>query len=530
MSDLVSARELPSGGSVAARLAHDSRVRYVLLVGLLAGSYYGAAQIGYTLKFTGAVAAIVWLPVGVGIAFLYIGGMRLWPGVVAGDLLANQYETLPVGSAIGQTIGNTLEVVVAAYLLHKLVRSGRPLDSVPGVCGLIVAIFTGVAVSATVGPFSLRLGHVLATSDLPHVWHTWWLGDTAGALVVVPFALAWWQPIDPRSWTPARVIEGALMLAAVIGLSDVALRTDRPLVYIVFPSLIWAALRFGPRGGTLAVAVAVGFTLWRTAHHSGPFVVDSVPRSTLSTQLYVGVAAMSTMFLAAVVSEREEIAKGLLESRARLVGIADRERRRLEHNLHDGAQLTLTMLAGQLTTAREDSRRHPDQAPALFEDAERHLLVAIDQLRELAHGIHPTILTDLGLAEAIRSLTDVSPVPIRLLELPPGRLDPTAEATAYYVVAEALTNAQRHAHAETITIRVVETGRALRIEVADDGAGGANDRFGSGLLGLRDRVEAIGGDLRVASVTGRGTQVVADIPLVAPGGRASGRTTTASSD
>ena len=513
MTDLVSVPEIPSERSTGWRLVHDARVRYVLLVTLLAGAYYGAAQIGYTLKFTGAVAAIVWLPVGVGISFLYFGGLSLWPGVVVGDLLANQYEQLPVGSAMGQTVGNTLEVVVATFLLRRLVRSGRPLESVAGVCGLIAAIFVGTAVSATIGPFSLRLGHVLATSELPHVWHTWWLGDTAGALVIVPFALAWWQPIDPRSWTPERVLEGTLMLAAVIGLTDVALRSDRPLVYIVFPALIWAALRFGPRGGTLAVAVAVGFTLWKTAHHSGPFIVDSVPRSTLSTQLYVGVAALSTMFLAAVVSEREAIAKGLLESRARLVGIADRERRRLEHNLHDGAQLTLTMLAGQLATAREDSRRDPARAPALFDDAEKNILVAIDQLRELAHGIHPTILTDLGLAEAIRGLTDGSPIPIHLLELPDERLDPSAEATAYYVVAEALTNAQRHANAEAITIRVAELGRFLRIEVGDDGVGGANKGLGSGLLGLRDRVEAVGGVLRIDSRAGWGTVVRADIPL-----------------
>jgi signal transduction histidine kinase len=301
----------------------------------------------------------------------------------------------------------------------------------------------------------------------------------------------------------------------VIVLTDIALRTDRPLVYIVFPSLIWAALRFGPRGGTLAVAVAVGFTLWKTAHHAGPFIVASIPRSTLSTQLYVSVAALSTMFLAAVVAEREAIAKGLRQSRARLVTVADNERRRLENNLHDGAQLTLTMLAGQLATAREESRRNPELAPGLFEDAETHLLIAIDELRDLAHGIHPTILTDLGLGEAIRSLTDGSPVPIRVLELPDGRLDSTAEATAYYVAAEALTNAQRHARAKQITIRVLESGRYLRIEVGDDGAGGADERHGSGLQGLRDRVEAVGGVLRVASAPGRGTLIRADIPLAA---------------
>jgi signal transduction histidine kinase len=508
MTELVTARELPA----ERRLVHDARVRYVVLVAALAGVYYGAAQIGYTLKFTGAVAAIVWLPVGVGIAFLYLGGLRLWPGVVLGDLLANHVSALPAGASVGQAIGNTLEVVVAAYLIHRLVRSGRPLDSVTGVCGLLVAIFAGTAVSATVGPLSLRLDGVLSSSDLPHVWHTWWLGDTAGALVVVPLALAWWRPLDAR-WTRARIAEGALMLSAVVVLTDLALRTDRPLVYIVFPSLIWAALRFGPRGGTLAVAVAVAFTLWKTAHHAGPFVVESIPRSTLSTQLYVSVAALSTMFLAAVVAEREEIAKGLRESRARLVTVADNERRRLENNLHDGAQLTLTMLAGKLATARDDSQLHPERAPGLFEDAETHLLIAIDELRDLAHGIHPTILTDLGLAEAIRSLTDGSPVPIRLLELPAGRLDSTAEATAYYVVAEALTNAQRHARAQQITIRVVQAGRYLRIEVGDDGAGGADERRGSGLQGLRDRVEAVGGVLLVASARGRGTLVRADLPL-----------------
>jgi signal transduction histidine kinase len=173
------------------------------------------------------------------------------------------------------------------------------------------------------------------------------------------------------------------------------------------------------------------------------------------------------------------------------------------------------MLAGQLASAREESRRNPDLAPGLFEDAETHVLIAIDELRDLAHGIHPTILTDLGLAKAIRSLTDGSPVPIQMLKLPSGRLDPTAEATAYYVVAEALTNAQRHARAKQIAIRVIESGRFLRIEVADDGAGGADERNGSGLQGLRDRVEAMGGALRVASTPGRGTLVRAEIPLAA---------------
>jgi signal transduction histidine kinase len=511
MSELASRAVLARSG--ASRLIAEPRVRYVATTFVLAGLYYAAAQIGYELKFSGAVAAIVWLPVGVGISFLYFGGLRLWPGVLAGDLIANQYQALPVGSAFGQSIGNVLEVVIAAALLRKLVK-GNPLEGVAGVCGVLIAICVGTAESATVGPLSLRLGGVITTGELLHVWHTWWLGDTAGALIVVPFALAWWRPLRVNG-DPARLVEATILMLAIVVLTELALRNDRPLSYIVFPALIWAALRFGPRGATLAVAFAAGFTLWKTAHHAGPFVVSSLPRSTLSTQLYVAVASVSTMFLAAVVSEREAFARGLASSRERLVGVGDRERRRLEQNLHDGAQLTLTLLAGQLAVAKADARRTPENGAARLEAAENEVLIAIDQLRELAHGIHPTVLTDLGLSEAIRSLTAASPVPIELLEVPPARVGAAAEATSYYVIAEAVTNAQRHARAEAITIRASYFGGALHVEVADDGVGGADPR-GSGLQGLRDRVEAVGGDFDVATARGRGTRVRAVVPDEAP--------------
>jgi signal transduction histidine kinase len=495
--------------AAAGRIGGASRpaeaLRWVLGVATLAAAYYAAAQIGYTLKFTGAVAAIVWLPVGVGISFLYLAGTSFWPGVLIGDLFANQYQQLPVGAAIGQSVGNVLEVVVATVLLRRLTRGGPPLGSVRGVCGTLAAIFAGTAVSATIGPLSLRLGGVLTTDALTHVWRTWWLGDTAGALIVVPLALAWSQPFGPRL-RRRRILEGALMLATVVVLSDLALRSDRPLSYAVFPALIWGALRFGPRGGTLAVAVAAAFTLWKTAHHAGPFIVSSMQRSTTSTQLYVCAAVLSTLFLAAVVSEREAFARGLAESRVRLVGAADRERRRLEHNLHEGARMTLTMLAAQLATARRQ-----DDSPELAE-AEAMTLTALDQLRELAHGLHPTVLTDLGLADAIRSLADESAVPVRLAELPAVRVDDASEAAAYHVVAEALANAVRHAGPATVTVRVGRRGDRLEVEVVDDGVGGADLRPGSGLQSVRDRVEAASGTFALRSDPGRGTRVRATVP------------------
>ncbi|HEX8855128.1 MAG TPA: MASE1 domain-containing protein [Thermoleophilaceae bacterium] len=492
-------------------LVKSSRARYLFAVIALAGLYWGAAELGYAIEFSGPVAAIVWLPVGVGITFLYLGGMSLWPGVVIGDLLANDYNTLPLGSALGQTVGNTLEVVVATLLMHRLVRRGSPLNSISGLAGMLIAIAVGTAVSATVGALSLQLGDVIPLSAAASTWRTWWLGDASGALIIVPLAIAWHRP-PPREWWTGRRLELTLMLIAVAGLSELGLRTEQPLSYLVFPALIWAALRFGQRGATLAIAVATGFTVWETTHYVGPFVYDSITRSVLVTQLFIAVSAISTLCLAVVVSEREAFAEGLRASRARIVEAADTERRRLEHNLHDGAQQRLTALTVRLGLATERVLEHPEIARYVLADAEGELAIAIDELRDLAHGIHPTLLTQTGLANAIRDLAERSAVPVRLIQLPPTRVDDAAEATAYYVVAESLANAQKYSRASRVDIRAALTPGLLHILVADDGIGGADESAGTGLQGLRDRVEAIGGSFGVESSASAGTRIAAVIP------------------
>src|SRR3954471_16834127 len=249
--------------------------RRLLILAALPAVYYASAKIGYALEFAGPVAAIVWLPVGVAIAFLYLGGMQLWPGVVIGDLLANDYGALPVGSALGQTAGNLLEVLVAVLLMRRLVGRGSPLSSVPARAGMVAALAAGTAVSATVGTVSLRLGGVVSADEWAHVWRTWWLGDVSGALTVLPLAVAWFRADEHGGWRGGRV-EAALVLVAVVVLTEIAFRTGAGLTYLVFPALIWAALRFGQRGATVAVAVAAGLTVWDTSHYDGPFSFDSI--------------------------------------------------------------------------------------------------------------------------------------------------------------------------------------------------------------------------------------------------------------
>ena len=459
-------------------------------------------------------AAIVWLPVGVGISFLYLGGLWLWPGVLIGDLLVNDYGVVPVGSALGQTCGNVLEVLLAVILLRRLVPYGSPLDTHR-------RDRADARSRSPPAPPSARrsarwrswLGGVIESDGLATVWRTWWLGDLTGALVIVPLAIAW-QRRPPPGWLAGRRVEGALLLATMLVVSELASGTSRPIMYIVFPPLIWAALRFGQRGATLAVAIAVGFTVWNASQNVGPFVWDSISHLVLTTQLFIGVAALTTLFLAAVVAEREAFGDGLRASRARLVEASENERRRLLHNLHDGAQQRLTALVVHLRLAaeREDSTRQ--ESAAALDRAGNELMLAIEELRELAHGLHPVLLARLGLGAAVKGVAARATVPVTLAELPAIRLDDAAEATAYYVVAEAVTNAQKHARASAITVRVGLRHDVLRVEVADDGVGGAIETDGSGLQGLRDRVEAIGGTFAVDS-SSRGTRIIARIPALA---------------
>jgi signal transduction histidine kinase len=201
---------------------------------------------------------------------------------------------------------------------------------------------------------------------------------------------------------------------------------------------------------------------------------------------------------------REELAA----SRARIVQAGDAERRRLERNLHDGAQQRLVSLALMLRLA---ARRHPGDPD--LERAGEELAHALQELRELARGIHPAVLTERGLEPAVRALADRAPVPVEFEVALGERLPGPVEAAAYYVVSEALTNVAKYAAASTVWVRIERAGAVAAIEVADDGAGGAHPDGGSGLRGLADRVEALGGRLQIDSPPGIGTTLRATIPL-----------------
>jgi signal transduction histidine kinase len=199
-------------------------------------------------------------------------------------------------------------------------------------------------------------------------------------------------------------------------------------------------------------------------------------------------------------------------SRARLVAAADEARRRLERDLHDGAQERLVIAALMLERAAMRTVARP--AAPLVAEALHQVRQGLAELRELAHGIHPAGLSECGLAAALAALVARSPVPVKL-RVTPQRAAPTVEAAIYFTIAEALTNIAKHAHATRASVTVDASDPVLVAEILDDGVGGAHTT-GSGLRGFADRLEAVGGTLEVESPPGRGTRIRAHAPLLSP--------------
>jgi signal transduction histidine kinase len=210
-------------------------------------------------------------------------------------------------------------------------------------------------------------------------------------------------------------------------------------------------------------------------------------------------------------AELEQRLAEVRASRARLVAAGDEERRRLERDLHDGAQQRLVSVVLLLRMADRRAELAPE-VRALLKSTVDELQTAITELRELARGIRPAILTEAGLGAAVRSLTDRIPMEVTLSVGPVPRLDAAVEATAYYVTSEALTNTLKHARTDHADVHITVDGTQLRVTVTDHGVGGASADQGSGLAGLADRVQALGGELNVES-GGGGTTVCAVIPL-----------------
>jgi signal transduction histidine kinase len=203
----------------------------------------------------------------------------------------------------------------------------------------------------------------------------------------------------------------------------------------------------------------------------------------------------------------------LRTARQRIIAAADAERRRIERDLHDGAQQRMVAVAVTLGLAEARFASDPESAFKLIAQAREEAQAAVKELRELARGIHPAVLSDRGLGAALEALAARAPVPVEVSGVPESPLAHEIEACAYFVTAEALTNVAKYAHASSAWVELSLEDDRLRVQVRDDGVGGADPTSGTGLRGLRDRVDALDGDLEVESPPGGGTVVTVEVPV-----------------
>jgi integral membrane sensor domain MASE1/anti-sigma regulatory factor (Ser/Thr protein kinase) len=269
---------------------------------VVAGAYYAAAKLGLQLAFENESVTAVWPPTGIALAALVLGGRRLWPGVLLGAFLANVTTDVPVYTAAGIAVGNTLEAVVGAWLLDRF--GFRPsllrLRDVFALAVLAGAVST--AVSATIGIASLAVGDSLSGGAVS-AWRLWWLGDMGGDLVVASliFVLVTHWPYRDL---PGSAVEAIAVIAALTGIGLVVFTHETPAAYLTFPFIAWAALRFLQPGATVAAAALATLAVAFTVNDSGPFVRPSQDASLLLAQSFSAIVGLTGLILATVTSQR----------------------------------------------------------------------------------------------------------------------------------------------------------------------------------------------------------------------------------
>jgi diguanylate cyclase (GGDEF)-like protein/PAS domain S-box-containing protein len=291
-----------------------------VIIAAVALLYFVAGKIGLTLALVNPSATPVWPPAGIALAAFLILGYRIWPVILAAAFLVNLTTTASIATSVGIAIGNTLEGVIGAYLVNRFANGRRAFDRPADIFRFaLFGALISTTVSASIGIASLALGGLAEWADAKAIWITWWLGDAAGVLVVAPVCLLWsLKPRRTRTWNRGKILEAVLLvvsmaLAGTIVFSEALpfAAKNYPLEYLCIPILLWAAFRFRQREAATAIVLLSAIAIWGTLNGYGPFRRETDNESLLLLQVFMAVAALTTVALAAAVSERKRAEESL---------------------------------------------------------------------------------------------------------------------------------------------------------------------------------------------------------------------------
>lgn len=294
-------------------------VRRVALLFGLAAVYYFAAKLGLRFAYINSSVTTIWPPAGIALAAFVLLGYRVWPAIFGGAFFANFTTTGFVLPSVGIAVGNTLEGLLAAYLVNRFARGGRVFDRVRDILRFtVLGALVSPIVAATIGVTSLALSGLVSGADAPRVWLTWWLGDAVGDIVIAP-ALILWIGVKPGPrWSRKQLLEALALtlLTALVTLAQfggVFPSHHYPLTVLVWPVMIWVAFRFGPREAATAMLIVSAIAIWRTLAGFGPFSAYTANESLVLLQMWTGITAVTSLVLAAAVAVQRDIQGTLRE-------------------------------------------------------------------------------------------------------------------------------------------------------------------------------------------------------------------------
>ncbi|HYR97290.1 MAG TPA: MASE1 domain-containing protein, partial [Candidatus Binatus sp.] len=309
MGPVIPGKAMEDGKEIGPRAPGERIPLAVAAIGT-AVFYFTAAKLGLSVAFDAEQVTTVWPPTGIALAAVLLLGWRIWPAIALGALLANATAHEPLSTACAIAAGNTLEALAGAWLLQRAGFRCSLERSSDVVALVVLAALVSTTISATIGVVSLCLGGVQPWGAFDSLWLTWWLGDALGALVAAPLLLVW-ATAPPLRLPPRRLAEAAMLLVALVAVSDAVFAgrfgipaTAYPLHYIIFPFVIWAALRFGQQGTTAVTFIASSVAIWSTVNGRGPFAMATVHESLVLLQLFMAAVAVTGLVLAAAISER----------------------------------------------------------------------------------------------------------------------------------------------------------------------------------------------------------------------------------